>query len=62
MTVKKLTKYCLSMKYAVLEYPFGPDPAVFKIGGKIFAMLFQKNGIARLGVKSDLMTADFMRQ
>jgi len=27
------------MPHAVEEFPFGPDAAVFKVGGKIFAIL-----------------------
>lgn len=32
--------YCLSKYGAVLELPFGPSPACFKVGGKIFAQLY----------------------
>ena len=62
MTAKKLDKFCLSKKYAVLEYPFGPDPAVYKVGGKIFVMLSKKGGIVKVGLKCDLMVADFLCQ
>ncbi len=34
-----LRMYCLSKKSAVEEFPFGEDPAVFKVMGKIFALL-----------------------
>ena len=30
---------CLALPGVVEEYPFGPDVAVFKIGGKIFAVV-----------------------
>lgn len=35
----QLTAYCLSKKGAVQDYPFGPDPLVMKVGGKMFALL-----------------------
>ncbi|MEN8113513.1 MAG: MmcQ/YjbR family DNA-binding protein [Actinomycetota bacterium] len=31
--------WCESMKGALLEYPFGPEAAVFKVGGKMFALV-----------------------
>jgi len=31
--------YCLSRKGAKETYPFGPDPFVAKVGGKMFALL-----------------------
>ncbi len=48
MTVQTLTGYCLSKLGAVPEYPFGPDPAVFKAGGKMFAPLIEDNGAAKI--------------
>ena len=62
MTVKELTDYCLSKLGAVLDYPFGPDPAVFKAGNKIFALLTEENGIARISLKCDPVLADLLRQ
>ena len=62
MTVKKLAKYCLSKPHSVLEYPFGTDPAVYKVGGKIFAMIHQRGGSLKVSMKSDLMLADLLRQ
>ncbi|MBB3112055.1 putative DNA-binding protein (MmcQ/YjbR family) [Paenibacillus phyllosphaerae] len=34
-----IVEYCLSRRAAVLEYPFGPDTMVFKVGGKMFALM-----------------------
>ena len=33
-----LREHCLSLVGAVEEFPFGPETAVFKVGGKIFAL------------------------
>lgn len=38
MTPQELRDFCLEQVGAVLEYPFGPETAVFKVGGKIFAL------------------------
>lgn len=35
----ELVDYCLSRKGALQEFPFGPDPAVIKVGGKMFALI-----------------------
>lgn len=39
MLYNELVDYCLSRKGAVQEFPFGPDPAVIKVGGKMFALI-----------------------
>ena len=62
MTTKDLTEYCLSKLGAVLEYPFGPEPAVFKAGGKIFALVYDEDGIAKISLKCDPALADLLRQ
>ena len=70
MTICNLTDYCLSKSGAVLDYPFGPEPAVFKVGGKIFALAYEGDGkekgrgdgIARISLKCDPMLADLLRQ
>ena len=61
MTTQRLTEYCLSKLGAVQEYPFGPEPAVFKSGGKVFATIYHKNGITRFGMKCDPILADILR-
>jgi predicted DNA-binding protein (MmcQ/YjbR family) len=38
--------FCLSLPGAVLDYPFGPDTAVFKIGGKMFCALGIGRGVS----------------
>ena len=62
MTTKKLTDYCLAKTGAALDYPFGPEPTVFKVEGKVFATIYQKNGITRYGMKCDPALSDTMRQ
>lgn len=37
---------CLSLPGATLDYPFGPDAAVFKVGGKMFCMMGERRGVS----------------
>lgn len=39
MDVAELIDVCLSQPHAVYETPFGPDTAVIKVAGKIFALI-----------------------
>jgi predicted DNA-binding protein (MmcQ/YjbR family) len=34
----ELREWCLQQTGASEEFPFGPEPSVFKVGGKIFAL------------------------
>ena len=34
----ELRRWCLAQSGAVEDFPFGPEPSVFKVGGKIFAI------------------------
>ena len=61
MNAQRVTEYCLSKPGAVLEYPFGSEPAVFKVGGKIFATVYQKDGTTRFGMKCEPMLAELLR-
>ncbi|MDP3058446.1 MAG: MmcQ/YjbR family DNA-binding protein [bacterium] len=49
-----LTAYCLSKCGAYEDFPFGPEPAVYKIGTKkIFALLSLEKGQPHLSLKCD---------
>ena len=39
MQASELRDWCLSMPGAVEEFPFAPETSVFKIAGKIFALI-----------------------
>ena len=43
--------YLLSQPEAVEDYPFGLEAAVFKIRHKMFALLMEQNGQARINLK-----------
>jgi predicted DNA-binding protein (MmcQ/YjbR family) len=39
MTRDEVFKHCLGLPSAVEDYPFGDEVAVFKVGGKLFAIV-----------------------
>lgn len=45
MTEKEFLDYCLNKKGAYLDFPFGNDFAVVKVGKRIFAQMFELKGI-----------------
>ena len=53
MNTKTLEKYLLLKKYTVKEFPFGPDVAVFKVMGKMFALVALENELLRISLKCD---------
>ena len=50
MTPQQVVDYCLSKAGAYLDYPFGPDVTIIKVGktdersGRIFAQVFKLKG------------------
>ena len=59
---EKIVAYGLSQKEAVKDYPFGADPLVLKVGGKMFALLTKKDGISHVSLKCDPVIAENLRQ
>jgi predicted DNA-binding protein (MmcQ/YjbR family) len=53
--------YILSKPDAELDYPFGPNVAVPKIRGKMFATLGEEQGNGRMNLKCDPEEAIFLR-
>jgi predicted DNA-binding protein (MmcQ/YjbR family) len=39
MTLAYFRDYCLSLPHVTEDTPFGPDVLVFRVGGKIFALM-----------------------
>lgn len=51
MKQNQLEKHLLSLKGAEKCYPFGPDPLVFKVMGKMFAYVSVKEGVTIVTIK-----------
>jgi lincosamide nucleotidyltransferase A/C/D/E len=62
MTKREFIEYCLSKPGAAQDYPFGPEPVAFKVGGKVFATAYTKNGVTRFGLKCDPGLSDMTRR
>jgi predicted DNA-binding protein (MmcQ/YjbR family) len=52
MDIESLRTYCLAKKGVTEELPFGPDTLVFKVMGKMFALLPLENLDLRLSLKN----------
>ncbi len=75
---KNVEEYLLSMPNAVLDYPFGEEVAVYKVGpgakspdaptasvggrGKMFALVSEKSDPARISLKCDPVLAETLRE
>ena len=53
MTHKEVEEYILSMPNSRLDYPFGEDVAVYKVGDKMFALVAEKKEPVNLSLKAD---------
>lgn len=53
MDIETLYRYCLAKKGATEDTPFGEDVLVFKVMGKMFALLFLEERPLRLNLKCD---------
>ncbi len=62
MTHKEVEAYLLSMPNAWLDYPFGEDVAVYKVGDKMFALVAEKSDPVRLSLKCDPKLAQTLRE
>jgi predicted DNA-binding protein (MmcQ/YjbR family) len=68
MTHKELEEYLLSFSNSWLDYPFGEDTAVYKVGhketgeGKIFALIAQGSNPLRVSLKCDPILAETLRE
>lgn len=59
---KDLEDYILSMPNARLDYPFGKETAVYKVGDKMFALIAEKSSPVRISLKCDPLLAETLRQ
>lgn len=59
---KELEDYILSMPNARLDYPFGEEAAVYKVGDKMFAIIAEKSNPVRVSLKCDPQLAVMLRE
>lgn len=66
MNHKKLEEYLLSKPGAWLDYPFGEDVAVYKVGAKqtakMFALVPEGSSPVRVSLKCDPILAEKLRE
>ncbi|CAM4420129.1 putative DNA-binding protein (MmcQ/YjbR family) [Paenibacillus endophyticus] len=61
--MNNIIAYCVNKKGAAKEYPFGPDPLVIKIAGKMFALIFENKGDhSYINLKCDPVIAANLRE
>jgi predicted DNA-binding protein (MmcQ/YjbR family) len=61
MNRNELRAYCLSKRGAGEDFPFGEDVAVYKVMGKMFALM-PVNAPSQISLKCDPAFADVLRQ
>jgi predicted DNA-binding protein (MmcQ/YjbR family) len=62
MKLKDIKGYLLSKPKASEDFPFGPEVAVMKVQGKMFATLALKEGIVSMNLKCDPHEALILRE
>src|SRR5665647_1958150 len=62
MDHEAVEEYVLSMPHAVREYPFGEEVAVYKVDGKMFALLSETQLPARLSLKCAPELSEALRE
>ena len=61
-THKELSDYILTMPNARLDFPFGEDVSVYKVGDKMFALVAEKSDPIRLSLKCDPKLSELLRE
>lgn len=62
MDHKTIEDYILSMPNAELDYPFGEGVAVYKVDGKMFALIAEGKNPVNLSLKCDPKLAQTLRE
>lgn len=53
MNIEEFREYCLKKPYVTEEFPFGPDTLVFKVVGKMFALVGLEWAVFSVNLKCD---------
>ena len=59
---RALRDYCLKQKAAKADFPFGPEAEVFKVLGKMFALIPTDDDPPTISLKCDPVLAQMLRQ
>ncbi|MEK0317192.1 MmcQ/YjbR family DNA-binding protein [Cohnella sp. 56] len=62
MDIKSIIKYILTQKGAYKDYPFGDEPLVLKVAGKMFALVDERGEPPSVSLKCDPVLAESLRQ
>lgn len=62
MDLEALHQYLMSKRGAVEDRPFAPELPVYKVMGKMFALLWAQDGPPRLNLKCDPFHAELLRE
>jgi predicted DNA-binding protein (MmcQ/YjbR family) len=62
MDHKTVEEYVLSMPNSRLDYPFGPDVAVYKVKDKMFALISEGKTPVQISLKCDPVLAETLRE
>lgn len=62
MNHKTVEDYLISMPNARLDYPFGKEAAVYKVGDKMFALIAEGSEPVRISLKCDPQLAKVLRE
>ena len=60
MQARKLEKYLSKLKGSEGSFPFGPEALVFKVMGKMFALVSQQEEVPRVTLKCDPVDAEIL--
>ncbi len=61
MNLETVRRYLLALPGAVEDHPFGPQPLVLKVGGKIFALVAADATPLNISLKCEPDHAQFLR-
>ena len=62
MDHKTVEEYVLSMPNAWLDYPFGEDVAVYKVGDKMFALIAENKKPVNISLECDPLLSKVLRE
>ena len=61
-SVETLDSWCLAQPETVMEYPFGEGVRVYKVAGKMFALVPEGDRPPTISLKCDPLDAEVLRQ